>query len=87
MATAKSGGKGRFREWCPTANGELRFWDVIVTRLPERGGGVARFLTVSRDITDIKRMKDALKMERSPQCADSPKPRRAPAERQSARRH
>lgn len=61
LAAANSEGKGRFSEWCPKANGELRYWDVIITRLPERGGGVARFLTTSRDITEIKRMKDALK--------------------------
>ena len=60
IAAANSGGKGRFREWCPTAKGELKFWDVIVTRLPD-GGGTARFMTVSRDITDIKRMEDALR--------------------------
>jgi PAS domain S-box-containing protein len=61
VAAANSEGKGRFCEWCPTAKGELRYWDVIITRLPEAGGGVARFLTVSRDITEIKRMEDALK--------------------------
>ncbi len=61
VATAKSGGKSRFREWCPTAKGEARFWDVILTRLPVDRSGAARFLTVSRDITDIKRMEDALR--------------------------
>lgn len=61
VATAKSGSEGRFRAWCPTAKGEPKFWDVIVTPLLDRGGQVARFLTVSRDITDIKRMEDALK--------------------------
>lgn len=59
IATAKTGGRGRFRGWCATANGEPKFWDVIVTRLPN--GGTAQFLTVSRDITDIKRMEDALR--------------------------
>jgi len=61
VATANSVGKGRFREWCPTAKGELRFWDVIVTRLPDGRSGIARFLTASRDITGIKRLKDALR--------------------------
>ncbi|HYA80825.1 MAG TPA: ATP-binding protein [Methylocystis sp.] len=61
VATANGGGKGRFREWCPTAKGELRLWDVVVTPLPDGGGGIARFLTVSRDVTDIKRMEDALR--------------------------
>jgi len=61
MAAANSEGSGRFSEWCPTTKGELRYWDVIITRLPERDGGAARFLTVSRDITEIKRMEDALK--------------------------
>ena len=61
LAAANNEGKGRFREWCPKANGELTYWDVIITRLPERAGGVARFLTTSRDFTEIKRMKDALK--------------------------
>ena len=61
VATANRGGEGRFREWCPTAKGELRLWDVVVTRLPDGGGGTARYLTVSRDVTDIKRMEDALR--------------------------
>ncbi|WP_363352141.1 ATP-binding protein [Methylocystis echinoides] len=60
MAAARSEGRGRFRGWCATANGEPKFWDVIVTRLSD-GGGTARYLTVSRDITDIKRMEDALR--------------------------
>jgi PAS domain S-box-containing protein len=61
MAAAKAEGEGRFRGWCPAARGELRYWDVIVTRLPNGGRGNSRFLTVSRDITDIKRMEDALR--------------------------
>jgi len=60
LTSARAAGSGRFRGWCATANGEPRFWDVVVTRLPP-SDGAARFLTVSRDITDIKRMEDALR--------------------------
>ena len=61
MSSAKSGGKARFREWCPTTKGELRLWDVTVTPLRDHSGRLTRFLTASRDITDIKRMEDELR--------------------------
>lgn len=59
LAAARSSGRAAFRGWCPVKD-VPRFWDVIVTLLPE-GGRKARFLTVSRDITDIRRMQDALR--------------------------
>jgi len=51
LESAMAGGTGRFTGFCPTAMGEPRWWDVIVTALATADGTVDRLLSVSRDIT------------------------------------
>ena len=49
---ARTGETGRFQGACPTAKGNLKWWDVIVTPILSDDGNVEQILTVSRDITD-----------------------------------
>ncbi|MEW6760806.1 MAG: PAS domain-containing protein [Pseudomonadota bacterium] len=47
MATARTGGIGRLRAACPTAAGDIKWWDVTVS--PVGAGGL---LATSRDISE-----------------------------------
>lgn len=61
IAAARSGGVGQFQAYCPTEKGAPKWWDVVITPIPGADGDVERLLAVSRDITDKKRIEDALK--------------------------
>ncbi len=52
MEVARAGETGRFQGECPTAKGNLKWWDVIVTPILSGDGSIEQILTVSRDITD-----------------------------------
>ncbi len=60
MAAARNGGVGRFQGFCPTMTGIPKWWDVVITPLPEENGAVRRLLAVSRDMTDRKHAEEAL---------------------------
>jgi PAS domain S-box-containing protein len=54
IATAKTGQKGRFQGFRPTAKGTPKWWDVVVTPVLDESGQISQFLSVSRDISDRK---------------------------------
>ncbi|MBA2481843.1 MAG: PAS domain-containing protein [Planctomycetes bacterium] len=51
LDAARAGKVGRFQGSCPTMSGEPRWWDVLVTPMPDAQGHIDRLLAVSRDIT------------------------------------
>ena len=59
--TAKAGGVGQFAGYCLTMAGEPRWWDVIVTPMCDVHGKPERLVAISRDMTERKRMEDALR--------------------------
>jgi PAS domain S-box-containing protein len=61
LTAARGGGVGRFRGFRPTASGDPRWWDVVVTPIPEPDGRVELLLAVSRDVTDACAAEEALR--------------------------
>lgn len=61
LAGARHGQGGHFQAYCPTVTGTPKWWDVIITPIPNAEGKVERLLAVSRDVTDRKRFEDALR--------------------------
>lgn len=51
---AMRGGKGHFQGQCPTAKGNMRWWDVVVSGIHGSDGRIERLLSISRDITASK---------------------------------
>ena len=60
VVTAAAGGSDRFQAFCPTAKGEPRWWDVTVTPVPDDDGEPIGILSVSRDVTESVRDREAL---------------------------
>lgn len=62
IAAAFAGRTGRFQARCPTAKGTLKWWDVMVAPLEVsvNGRSVESLLSVSRDISELKRVEEAL---------------------------
>ncbi len=54
LVAAKAGHVGQFQGYAPTAKGNLRWWDVMVTPIRDASGRVAQLLSISRDITKQK---------------------------------
>ncbi|MCB1208341.1 MAG: PAS domain-containing protein [Verrucomicrobiales bacterium] len=48
---AVAGRTGRFRGFCPTAKGNPKWWDVIVTAIHGENSTLQHLLSISRDIT------------------------------------
>ena len=48
---ALAGGSSSFRALCPTAKGNVRWWDTTVSPVLDEGGRVVRVLAASRDVT------------------------------------
>ncbi len=61
---AKCGLIGRFSGACPTASGKSKYWDVKITSLLDDLGKPFRLIAISRDITEIKAVQDALYREK-----------------------
>lgn len=59
---ARAGETGRFQGERPTAKGNVKWWDVIVTPILSGNGSVEQILTVSRDITDAHLSTERLRM-------------------------
>jgi PAS domain S-box-containing protein len=57
---ARDGRRGEFDGFCPTATGQPKWWEVIVTPILDADGRVERILGVSRDITDRRNAAIAL---------------------------
>lgn len=58
MAMAKAGGVGKFQGYCPTAKGNPKWWDVVVTSIMDAEGRPEQLLVVSRDITKRKQAEE-----------------------------
>ncbi|MEG4107415.1 ATP-binding protein [Microcoleus sp. S13_C5] len=54
LAAASAGNVGQLQGCCPTAKGNLKCWDVIVTPIRDVSGMVVQLLSISRDITKQK---------------------------------
>ncbi|WP_309625084.1 PAS domain-containing protein, partial [Methylibium sp.] len=52
LAAARADGTGRFQGFRATAKGTAKWWDVIVAPIRNSQGGLVRFVSVSRDITE-----------------------------------
>jgi len=58
---AKRGGRGLFRGSSPTALGQPKWWDVVITPIRGADGNVEQLLSISRDITGHKEAEEALR--------------------------
>ena len=52
LAAARAGGTGRFSAYLPTADGEPRWWDLVVNAMCDSNGAPEWLVMVSRDVTD-----------------------------------
>lgn len=62
LSAARAGGTGQFSAFCPTANGQPRWWDVKVHGVPGVDGGVDSLLATCRDVTSQHDAVDALQL-------------------------
>jgi PAS domain S-box-containing protein len=53
---------GRFQGFCRTFAGTPKWWDVVVSPIKGEAGKARALLCVSRDITELKRAEEAMKM-------------------------
>ncbi|MFH1953511.1 MAG: response regulator [Pseudomonadota bacterium] len=51
ISKAGAGETGSFQGYCPTEKGTPKWWDVIITPIQGKDGGVEELLAISRDIT------------------------------------
>lgn len=56
LEKARRGELGHFVAFCPTAKGTPKWWDVRVTPIHDRDGGLQGFLSVSRDVTALQQL-------------------------------
>lgn len=56
LASARAGRVGTFQGFARTAKGTPKWWDVIVTPIFDGNGNIERLLSISRDITEQKRL-------------------------------
>jgi len=70
LALAKQNGVATFRAPCPTAKGNLKWWDVTIAAIP---GPSVLFAVISRDITEqyVEEIARKEKLERLEDIADS----------------
>jgi diguanylate cyclase (GGDEF)-like protein/PAS domain S-box-containing protein len=61
LARAKAGDTVRFRSFCPTAKGSPRWWDVVLTPMPDESGTVKGLLAICRDVTSDREKSEQLK--------------------------
>jgi PAS domain S-box-containing protein len=61
LADARAGKPARFHGFCPTVKGTPKWWDVIVMPILGEDDRPERLLTVSRDISEVKRTESDLR--------------------------
>ncbi len=61
LEAARAGDIGKFVGFCPTTNGQAKWWDVQVTPMLDTQGFSRRFLAISRDITPYKQVQESLR--------------------------
>ena len=57
---ARKGQTGTFQGFCPTVDGEPKWWDVAITPVLGEDGKPERLLAVSRDVTERRKAEEAL---------------------------
>ena len=62
---ARHGGIGRFIGLCARMNGEMAWWDVVITPMRDAQESIQRFLCISRDVTELKQAQLLESIERS----------------------
>ncbi|WP_018344590.1 PAS domain-containing sensor histidine kinase [Cytophaga aurantiaca] len=62
LANARNGKTGRFVGWLPTIKTNTpKWWDVVITAIPDMFGMPEQLLVVARDITEYTLLQDELK--------------------------
>ena len=61
LEAARAGEIGKFVGFCPTTNGQAKWWDVQVTPMLDTQGFSRRLLAISRDITPYKQVQESLR--------------------------
>lgn len=64
LSEALAGRTGHFEAFCPTAKSTPKWWDVIVTPVHGADGQLERILSISRDITEVRRANEELRASR-----------------------
>jgi PAS domain S-box-containing protein len=55
LRTALQGGVGHFQGLCATVSGIPKWWDVRISPVRDKQGGIERLIAISRDITELRR--------------------------------
>ena len=61
ITNAKNGDIGHFEGFCPTAKGTPKWWDVLITAVPDADGSPLRLIATSRNITTSKQIEERLR--------------------------
>lgn len=61
VAKALAGEPSHFQAFSPTAKGSPKWWDVIISLVPDAEGEEPRLISVSRDVTESKQVEHALR--------------------------
>jgi diguanylate cyclase (GGDEF)-like protein/PAS domain S-box-containing protein len=61
LREARDGNPFRFTEFCSTAKGTSKWWDVVVTPMANERGEVTRLLSIARDITSSRETAERLR--------------------------
>ena len=61
VSEAASGKASRFTGFCPTAKGNDKWWDVVVTPMTDADGRIVRLLCISRDVTASRETSEQLR--------------------------
>ena len=59
--SARAGESSQFDGYCPTAKGSPRWWNVALDPIRNNAGEITGILSISRDVTEQKRITEALK--------------------------
>jgi len=61
LSAANAGEIGKFIGYCATSTGQPKWWDVQITLMVGAGDPSRHFLVISRDITEYRRVQEALR--------------------------
>ena len=61
IALAGAGIEGRFEGFCPTMLGDAKWWDVLITGVPDSAGKPVCLLVISRDVTERRETQEQLR--------------------------
>ncbi len=61
IAKALTGQTAQFQAFCPTAKGNPKWWDVMVSPIVSADGSISQLISVSRDITEKRKTEESLK--------------------------